>query len=192
MAISISYKHLWLRILAVTLIGGGLFFLKGGSQLISLGGSWYYVLAGVGLCLSGWRLWKGMLDGVYLFMAVFLATLGWTFYEVGLNFWGWVPRMAAPLVLATVILLSVPLLSDPKKTPTIVLAARAGGAAIGAAFIAFFVAMFFPHATIQNDIAITPGKETKTTLAMGKEWREYGRTGEGVRYSPLDPYIQLK
>lgn len=178
-------KHWWLLILAITLIALGLFFLVFGVRLINLGGSWYYVLAGAGLAFAGWRLWMSKLSGVYMFMAVFLGTVAWTYYEVGLNFWGWVPRTAAPLVLGIVILLSVPLLSDPRKTRGVIVLTRAIGLAMAAAFAAFFAGMFFPHGVIQNDIAITPGKETKTTLAMGNEWREYGRTGEGLRYSPL-------
>lgn len=186
MTFASRHRHWWLQILAATLMATGVFFLAGGIYLVTLGGSWYYVVAGVGLVLSGWRLWRGMLDGVYLFMAVFLFTVLWTYYETGLNFWGWVPRMAAPLVLATVILLSVPLLPDPGRTSGLTRLARTGGLASGAVFAAFFTAMLFPHGAIYNDIAITPGKQTETTLAMGKEWREYGRTGEGIRYSPLD------
>ena len=34
----------------------GLFFLIGGGKLISLGGSWYFLLAGLGLLLSGLQL----------------------------------------------------------------------------------------------------------------------------------------
>lgn len=179
-------SHWWILILAATLIVTGLVFLTLGGRLIVLGGSWYYVLAGIVLIFAGWRMGMGKLSGVYAFVAVFLFTFGWTYYETGLNFWGWVPRMAAPLVLATVILLSVPLLSDAKKTRQIVNRTRLGGLAAGVAFVAFCAGMFFPHGIIQNEIAITPGIETKTTLAMGNEWREYGRTGEGVRYSPLE------
>lgn len=176
----------WIVILALTLIGAGLYFVIFGATLIMLGGSWYYVPAGAALILAGGLLGFGRLSGVYLFMLVFFCTFAWTYYEVGLNFWGWVPRMAAPLVLATVILLSVPFLSDPKKTRRISFLSGAGGLLTGAAFIAFFIAMLSPHGIIENNIAITPGKQTNTTLAMGDEWREYGRTGEGLRYSPLD------
>lgn len=181
-----SFGNLWLKVLATTLILAGTYLLGGGAYLMSLGGSWYYIFAGTGLAVSGLYLWRRKLSGVYIFMAVFFFTLVWTYYETGLNFWGWVPRMAAPLVLAIAILLSVPCLGDPKVTRRIIAVTRAGGVIVGIAFAAFFTGMFFPHGVIRNDIAITPGKETETTLAMGGDWREYGRTGEGIRYSPLD------
>ena len=41
--------RIWLWVLGTALTLAGLFFLIGGGKLISLGGSWYFALAGLGL-----------------------------------------------------------------------------------------------------------------------------------------------
>ncbi|MFV0297995.1 MAG: membrane-bound PQQ-dependent dehydrogenase, glucose/quinate/shikimate family, partial [Hyphomicrobiaceae bacterium] len=92
--------------MAVVLALTGLWLFCGGLYLIYLGGSWYYVIAGAGLVASAWRIWQGSFDGLYIFLVVFIFTFAWTLFETGLNFWGWVPRMAAPLVLAVALFLS--------------------------------------------------------------------------------------
>ena len=48
--------RIWLWVLGAALALAGLFFLIGGGKLISLGGSWYFLLAGLGLLLSGLQL----------------------------------------------------------------------------------------------------------------------------------------
>ncbi|MFV0359119.1 membrane-bound PQQ-dependent dehydrogenase, glucose/quinate/shikimate family [Tropicimonas sp.] len=178
--------HWWLRLLAAVLLVMGAYLLTGGIYLLMLGGTWYYVIAGIGLLASGWQMWKGRLDSIYIFLALLVFTFGWTCFEAGQRFWAWVPRMATPLAIAIAVLFSAPLLPDPAVTRRVRLWTRATGALGAAVLAAFIAAMFFPHGIVRNDMAVTPGAETARTLAMGDEWREYGRTGEGVRYSPLD------
>ena len=45
--------RVWLCILGAVLALAGLFFLVGGGKLITLGGSWYFALAGAALLASG-------------------------------------------------------------------------------------------------------------------------------------------
>ncbi|MFV0645526.1 MAG: membrane-bound PQQ-dependent dehydrogenase, glucose/quinate/shikimate family [Sphingomonadaceae bacterium] len=182
-----SRVHPFIRLMAFVLVVVGLLLLGGGIYLATLGGSWYYILAGAGLCISGWRVWQGRLDGIYIYLGVLLYTLFWNFYEVGLRFWASVPRLAAPLAIAFVLLLSVRLFPQQKtrwKNERSWL--TRSGFALLAVCAVYLGAMFFPHGIVRNDLALTSGQETDRTLAMGNEWREYGRTGEGVRYSPLD------
>ena len=65
----------------------GLIMVLGGARLAMLGGSWYYVLAGVGLLCTGGQLTRYRLSGAWSFAAVFLGTVLWSFWEVGLDYW---------------------------------------------------------------------------------------------------------
>ncbi|MFV0368301.1 MAG: membrane-bound PQQ-dependent dehydrogenase, glucose/quinate/shikimate family [Hyphomicrobiaceae bacterium] len=178
------HVNLFVRLLGIVLLLIGLPLLVGGAYLVSLGGSWYYVLAGIGIAVAGVRVWQGRIDGLYLYLVILAGTVVWNFYEVGFRFWASVPRLAALLAIGSVLLLSARLFPAGQSLRPAKL--QGAGLALLAVFAAYIGAMFYPHGIVRNDVAVTPGKETELTLAMGKEWRAYGRTGEGVRYSPLD------
>lgn len=98
------------RALAVLFVLMGLVLLGGGLYLISLGGSWYYALAGIGLLLTGWRLWQLRPDAALIYALVWVLTVIWSFWEVGTNWWAHVPRVVAPTVLLVAVLLALPAL----------------------------------------------------------------------------------
>ena len=72
----------------------------GGLWLITLGGSWYYLLAGAGMLASGVLLFLQRLSGVWLYWLVFIGTLIWALWEVGLDPWALLPRVLALAVIA--------------------------------------------------------------------------------------------
>ena len=84
------------RALAVLLILIGLVLGVGGVRLLSLGGSFYYLLAGLGLIASGVLLWRLKLLGAWIYVGVFGLTVLWALWEVGLHGWALVPRVFAP------------------------------------------------------------------------------------------------
>ncbi|WP_319003728.1 glucose dehydrogenase [Alloyangia pacifica] len=91
-------------ILGLTLFGGG-------AWLISLGGSWYYALAGVGLVLTGVLLNHGSMKAFWLYLLVWAGTLAWAWWESGADGWAQVPRMLSPTVILLLMLLCIPSLS---------------------------------------------------------------------------------
>ncbi len=183
---SSSKSHLLLRILAVVLALAGLPLLFGGIYLITLGGSLYYALAGFGLVVSAWLLYQGRMVGVHMFAVVFIGTLVWALWEVGLSFWPLVPRLVAPIVLGALVLLIVPLIRPENGRPQRTMPYVAGGLALLVGFVAYFSAMFMPHDIIENKISLVAGKVSKTTEESGANWYSYGKTGEGARYGPFD------
>src|SRR5690606_12788739 len=98
------------RVLAVLFLLIGLTLTIGGAWLLSLGGSFYYLLAGLGLIASGVMLWRLRLLGAWIYVAVFVLTVLWALWEVGLNGWALVPRVIAPAVLLALVIAALPAL----------------------------------------------------------------------------------
>lgn len=165
----------------------GLGLLLGGIYLITLGGSWYYALAGAGLVASGLALWKGRIGGLWIYLLVFAATIAWALWEVGLTFWPLVPRLIAPLFMAALGLMLVPFFRPSGGRPDRARGFVLAGLACMVAFAAYLAAMFQPHDVIFNaDIALTEGQIDQATLDAGNNWPAWGRIGGGNRYAPFD------
>lgn len=65
----------------------GLLLVGGGGWLIALGGSWYYLLAGIVLAVSGWLLIRRNPVSLWVYAALLLGTLLWSLWEAGLDWW---------------------------------------------------------------------------------------------------------
>src|SRR5690606_26504631 len=89
----------------------GLLIFAGGVWLATLGGSLYYLLSGLGLIVSGILLMRLRAEGAWLYAAVFIATVLWALWAVGLSGWALVPRLSGPAVLALILLFFIPVLS---------------------------------------------------------------------------------
>ncbi|WP_203561174.1 hypothetical protein [Jiella pacifica] len=97
-------------VLALVLVLFGLPIFGGGAYLISLGGSWYYLFAGLGLLLTAWFLVKASILAVWVYLATFVFTLVWAFWEKGFDWWAQVPRLVAPTVILVLVLAAIPVL----------------------------------------------------------------------------------
>src|SRR3546814_10525257 len=69
------------------LLATGLSLLWLGATLLMLGGSPYYVLAGVAITLSAILIARRNWSGVWVYAAFWLATLLWALWESGLDGW---------------------------------------------------------------------------------------------------------
>lgn len=92
------------RILAAVSMLFGLLLLGPGIELLILGGSWFYVLAGLALAISGFLLWREQLGGVWVMVGTTGATLAWSLWESGLEGWALLPRTWLFMVLTLVTL----------------------------------------------------------------------------------------
>ena len=91
---------------SVGILGGvialiGIILALGGAQLIGVGGSSYYLFAGLALIVAGLAVTQRKLLGVWIYAGAFVVTALWAFWEVGLNGWALVPRLVGPLAAAT-------------------------------------------------------------------------------------------
>ncbi|MEB2844270.1 glucose/quinate/shikimate family membrane-bound PQQ-dependent dehydrogenase [Endobacterium cereale] len=180
-----AIAKVWLFVLGAVLVLAGLFFAVGGTKLLSLGGSWYFLLAGLGLILSGALTILRKPSGALLFGVVTIATVIWAVWDAGLDFWPLISRLLAFGVGATVIALSFPLLRKAAgKTPA-TLPSFALAAVLAVASAAGFASMMVPHPTVAftgTPAALTPVDPAKEQ----KNWEAYGNTPGGSRFAALD------
>ena len=105
-------------VLAVVLAIFGILILGGGVWLIGLGGSWYYAIAGIGLCLTAWYLARPSIKALWVYLAVYAFTVVWALWEKGLEGWAQVPRLVAPTVILVLILAALPVLRHSGRNGT--------------------------------------------------------------------------
>ncbi len=168
----------------------GLPLLIGGGWLAVVGGSFYYLLAGVGMLASAFLLAKNQRAGVWVYGLVVLGTVLWAAWESGLDYWRWVPRLDVVMVLALFVALTMPRLREPfaKKT-----AYGYAGASVVIFAVAFALA-FVPYGYKQFDaVPLTAQSSYQTFTGNGDisddpadgDWPAYGRDNAATRYSPL-------
>lgn len=176
---------LWQKIVAILIAASGLVLAAGGAYLASLGGSWYFVLNGVLMLVSGVLLLRGRLAGAWLYGLVFLIALVLTLVESPGRLWGWVPRMGYITALGFFVALMLPRLSGGRL--------RRLGYLLAAGCIVFaavaFALVFRPQYTESNgnapDRALAQGINAATRAGQGEgEWVAYGRDNDATRYSP--------
>jgi len=176
----------WPRVFGVVLALIGIALLVGGIRLVSLDGSWYYLIAGAATLVSGLLLLARKASGGLLYLAVVIGTIAWALAEVGTSFWGLVPRLAPVLVLGVVAALALRSLrptAGPMAVPAAVVQALV--------LVAGAVMMFSPQNVIENP----QGKEAKIVNnvplvtdpnSTDNRWTQYGRTGHSDRFGPFD------
>ncbi|WP_297832952.1 membrane-bound PQQ-dependent dehydrogenase, glucose/quinate/shikimate family [Pseudomonas sp.] len=164
----------------------GLFMLAGGSYLITLAGSWYFALTGLGLTLAGILIVRRRLLGALIYLAVFVASVGWSLWDVGLAFWPLFSRLFALAVLATLVLLAMPSLRSTGRTVSPRFA-YFGTAVFAVGLAATFYTALQPQPiqTAEGAPAPVPGKAVGT-VEPAADWRYFGHTPSGTRHAVLD------
>lgn len=89
---------------AILLLSGAVLG-SGGVELLLLGGSAYYLLAGLALVASGLLLWRGRRMGMWVYGALLIATITWSVWETGLDGWTLASSCGFFLVLGAYLLL---------------------------------------------------------------------------------------
>jgi quinate dehydrogenase (quinone) len=164
----------------------GVFMLVAGAYLITLGGSWYFALAGLGMTAAGILLARRRLPGALLYLAVFVASIAWSVWDVGLTFWPLFSRLVALAVLALLVLLAIPALLSGVK-PLQAKLSNVGALVVAVGIAATFYAALHPQPIQTADGAPTPvpGKAVGT-VEPAADWRYFGHTPSGTRHAVLD------
>lgn len=169
------------RMFSMALAGAGVILLIGGAKLLTLGGSWWYALAGAVLLASAVLLWRGNRRGAWLYGLLLLVTLAWSFREAGLDAWALLPRLG--LLVAGGLWLLTPLGSGALRAPAPLLGRRARAGV----WIAIAVVAIALSSTMLLQLrAPSAGEALPADAAVVlRDWRHYGNDANGTRYSPL-------
>ena len=158
----------------------GLPLVFGGAKLIAVGGSWYYLPAGLAFVASGALLTMRRPLGAWIYAGLFVATLIWSLWETALRSWALVPRLFGISLLMLLVILSLPVL-DPALRKR-----RWPLAAVTAIVVAaIFVAAFVRDADRPVEALSAAGTAAQSSPQSGADWIAWGGTDAAQRYSTL-------
>ncbi|GCD75153.1 PQQ-dependent dehydrogenase 4 [Acetobacter pasteurianus NBRC 3299] len=180
-----SQARLFSLITSILLAIVGLFLFFGGAELLFLGGSWFYIIAGgvmLGAAISGFR--KPTL-AMRLYAALLLVATIWSLCEVGLNIWGLEVRLFTLIGLGAWLLLpgvwrsGNSWLTDKREV-------------LGSLVVSCLVVVascfgsYSIDGTVPADRMTASGQSDETSAGVPDgDWTAYGRTVGGDRYTPL-------
>ncbi|WP_439873171.1 glucose/quinate/shikimate family membrane-bound PQQ-dependent dehydrogenase [Rhizobium leguminosarum] len=181
---AIIVTSIFFIIIGLALGGGGLW-------LVTLGGSVFYLFAGLMFVITAGLLLMRKAVALWVYAVLVVAALAWAIWEVGFDWWQLGPRGGMIILLGLWLL--TPWIRRPLglRSPTgITYAANPWPLAVPV-ILAILVALY-SMTTDPHDLA---GELPKDMVAANPafggsvpdgDWHQYGRTPFGQRYSPLD------
>jgi quinoprotein glucose dehydrogenase len=166
----------------------GLALACGGAWLAALGGSVFYIVAGLGILITGGLLIAGHRSALWVYAAVLIGTLIWAVAEIGFDWWPLAAR--GDIIFPLGLWLLTPWIARNLGHD----AAPAGKAVtlplwagVVASVVVLLVGVSSNYHEIDGRIAsVNSGVAPNDAAAQPNEdWRAYGRTELGQRYSPL-------
>ncbi len=168
------------RFLAVVVILMGLVLLGLGVELMSVGGSFYYVIAGSTLVICGVMLFRGDDRSAPLYGLFLFATFVWAVSEVGLDPWALMPRLAMFCVLGLWFLLPRVRAGLLQTEPELLF--RRPVTQISMTVLAAFVASLF-IANSNHDVGLASAMGSGEIKNTTGDWSHYGATKAGTRFA---------
>ncbi|MFS2177824.1 glucose/quinate/shikimate family membrane-bound PQQ-dependent dehydrogenase [Rhizobium pisi] len=181
---AIVITSIFFIVIGLALGGGGLW-------LVTLGGSIFYLFAGLMFLITAGLLLMRKAVALWVYAALVVTALAWAIWEVGFDWWQLGPRGGMIILLGLWLL--TPWIRHPLglRSPTgITYGANPWPLAVPV-ILAILVAIY-SMTTDPHDLAgALPTDAVAANPAFGGsvpdgEWHQYGRTPFGQRYSPLD------
>jgi quinoprotein glucose dehydrogenase len=162
------------RVISVLICLLGIMLAGGGAYLLTLGGSAYYLLAGIALLVAGVQIWRRRGSGYLLYIAVCLVTLFWALFEVGLNGWSLLPRLDLIFGLGLALLIVHAAGSESVRL-------RRGTTALVTALVIVFVgSLWLARGPARTDATADPLANMAST-----DWVGIGNDAGNQRFSQL-------
>lgn len=164
----------------LALMGIGGYFALYGGWLAAMGDTPYYVVVGVLMAASGVQILRGKVSGFWIYLAVWLITLVWAFWESGLDPWKLEVRLFAPTVLLAGFLLPGVGAGIRQARPRFWRGFQIALGLIGAVLVVVILyASFGPKGGETSAVEASPAPGAAT------DWRHYGNDEGGTRYASL-------
>lgn len=174
-----------LRLLGILIMVLGLPMALGGVWLLILGGSFYYLLAGIGLLAAGVLIFMGRFTGALIFAAVFVATVIWALVESDGNGWALVPRLLGLTIFMALVLLAAPKLQGSPLSRGVSFVLLGLLLVVAVAIGPLYGGVNHIHSGAA--LAASDGAMADPSpLTTGADWPAYGGSYASRRYSPLD------
>jgi len=166
----------------------GLALAGGGAWLAALGGSLYYLIAGLGILITGGLLIAGRRSALWVYAAVLIGTLIWAIGEVRFDWWPLAARGDVIFPLGLWLLtpwITRNLGKDAAPSGRAYTLPLWGGVVAGVAVLV--IGLSSDYHEIHGTIAAANLAPSPQDIAgqPDEDWRSYGRTQFGQRYSPL-------
>ncbi len=177
---------------AILLALVGVALVVGGAWLIRLGGSWYYLVAGLALLLTAVLLWRRQPAALGIYALLVLGTLAWAWWEVGLDWWPLAAR--GDLIFVLGFLLLTPWVTrklghdgaDRHRASAFRGQGLALTTVLGVALVVAVLSWFTDPHRLQGQAPAARAEVSPDALGVPPgEWPAYGRTDLGRRWSPL-------
>lgn len=159
----------------------GLALVGMGAQLFWLGGSAYYVLAGVVVIISALLVWRGDRRAGVAYGLMMAGTILWAVWEAGLAPWPLVARLVAPAVLGLPLLMAGVWRRGGGRA-----AALLSAGLIVVAISALYLPARFTPGGPGADFALRAGETDFAT----SNWTSFGRNDGGTRFAPYSKINQ--
>ncbi|WP_313288699.1 membrane-bound PQQ-dependent dehydrogenase, glucose/quinate/shikimate family [Stutzerimonas nitrititolerans] len=161
----------------------------GGAYLALLGGSWYYLVAGVGLLVAAVLVFARRRAAIWLYAVLLLGTLLWTLYEVRFDWWQLAPRIDLWCLLGLWLILpfvnrhiGARLAWRDGASGLLGLGLVAGALMAGYSLTQDYHSLKGAFSDAQMEGLDPEGQAGR----LASEWTAYGGSSRGDRYSPAD------
>lgn len=161
----------------------------GGLQLLVLGGSTYYLLAGLAYIAAAILVFLKKRYALLVAVGTFIATCLWAVYDTPeFGYWALLPRLVVPAILFTLNIWAVATFSNVSQS------VRRGsvftGLGVVGCLLITLVEAFYPHGQIVSpEMAEKNPELAQVDKTDGPEdWEFFGRNAAGTRYAP---YTQI-
>ena len=189
MSIDYGPRPMRITLTAVVVLLLGALMAVGGGYLAMLGGSWYYLLAGIGLLGVAGLLFARRRAAIWLYAVLLLATLAWTLYEVSFDWWQLAPRIDLWCILGLWLIL--PFVNRYVGDRLVWRDGASGllglGLLAGALIAGYSLTQDYHSITGEFSDAQMQGSNPEGQAGrVASEWKAYGGSDRGDRYSTAD------
>ena len=154
----------------------------GGLQLVFLGGSFYYLLAGITLGACAWRLWNSNPQGSLIYGGWLFFTIAWAFTESGTNLWALAPRILPFAAIGIWFVTPWLRRSLYQGNPPPLLASPIAKACVA---LSLAITVFVFVDGTGYEVKQMSSRSGINTVNTATDWPSYGNSLKGTRYSPL-------